>query len=51
MKAYLRTTTDGKAIAEPLMGVRNPGKVPHQKVAKSQIVLFILVLDKSFVLV
>ena len=34
---------------EPVMGVRNTGKVPNQKVAKSRIVL-ILVLDETFAL-
>ena len=37
-------------LAEPLIGVINTGKVPHQKVEKLQIV-FLLVLDKSFALV
>ena len=32
-------------LAELLMGVRNAGNVPNQKVAKSQIVLLILVVD------
>ena len=36
-------------LAEPLMDVRNTGKVPNWKVAKSRIVL-ILVLGKSFAL-
>ena len=36
--------------AKPLIGVRNTGKVPNQKVAKSLIVLG-LVLGKSFALV
>ena len=41
-------------LAEPLMGVRNTGKVPNRKAAKSQIVLLlilVLVLDKSFAVV
>ena len=37
-------------LAEPLVGVRNIGKVPNQNVAKSQIVLLVLVLDKKFAL-
>ena len=53
MKAHLWATMNGKAIAELLMGVRNTGTVQNRKVAKSQIVLIILVLavDKSFALV
>ena len=37
-------------LAEPLVGGRNTGKVPNQKVAKLHFV-FVLVLDKSFALV
>ena len=37
-------------LAESLMGVGDIGKVPNRKVAKSQIVL-VLVLDKSFALI
>ena len=36
-------------LAEPLMGVRNPDKLPNWKVARSQIVLLV-VLDKIFAL-
>ena len=39
-------------LAEPLMGVRNTGKVPNRKVAKSRIVLvLVFVLEKKFALV
>ena len=40
-------------LAEPLLGVRDTGKVPNRKVAKSGIVLvlvLVLVLDKTFAL-
>ena len=39
-------------LAEPLVGVRNTGKVPNGKVAKSHFLLLVLdVLDKKFALV
>ena len=41
-------------VLGPLMGVKDPGKVPNRKVAKPQIVLLlilVLVLDKKFALV
>ena len=40
-------------LAEVLIGVRNTGKVPNRKLAKSHFVLLVLVLvlDKSFALV
>ena len=49
MKAYLWFTNDGK-LAEHLIGVKDTGKVPNQKVTKLRIVL-VLLLVKMFALV
>ena len=38
-------------LAEPSIGVRNTGKVPNWKEAKSHFFLLVLVLDKKFALV
>ena len=51
MKAHLCGLLQMAKLAESSMDVRNTGKVPNQKVAKSQIVLLLLVLDKKFALV
>ena len=47
MRASLWSTTEAKLV-EPLLSIRDIGKIPNQKVAKS---LIVLVLDKKFVLV